>query len=227
MPVQITEANRNDEFLSFCSFMEWASKTVTIEAPGAEIAPGTILGRKTIGAQAVAAPIAGGANATDDAITLANPAAAVGAQAGTWKVQAVAEKLNAGEAFVLRPDGTVDGVAIVGVAYDGGVKFTIADGATDLALGDGWSIDVSYAAGSGKYVPLNLAAVDGSQNVAAVLRTRTPANTADVKNLAVTRGPFVRVKKSLLVYPAGATTNQKSAIDAQITALGIDVITTV
>jgi hypothetical protein len=68
-------------------------------------------------------------------LTRANPA--VGAQwnVGAYTIECTATAPNGGTFVVKRPDGTTDGTATVGVLYDGEIRFTIADGSVDFALG--------------------------------------------------------------------------------------------
>lgn len=226
------------------------------------------------GTYSVATPtLAGAGNGT---CTLANPAFGAGVQVGAYKVRAVEKTTDSGEFAVIRPDGTVDGYAVVGAAYTGQVKFTIGDGSTDFDQTSEWSIVVSAAvpanggvfsvtapdgtrlanatvgsayasqigftiadgtsadfvvgdsftvtvsgADVGKYDCLNLTAVNGLQNAAAILFNTTDATAADTK-VTVTDAAC-EVNGSELIYPVGATLNQKAAINLQLEALGIKV----
>ena len=86
-------------------------------------------------------------------------------------------------------------------------------------MGDYFTVTVP--AGSGKYSPLSLTAVDGTQNAAAVLLKPVPdALTADATVVAVPRGPVI-LKSSGLVWPAGATVGQIATGTAQLQALGM------
>ena len=96
---------------------------------------------------AAAAAASGTGNSGDGTYTAASPALATDAQVGTWIVQLVSAASNGGLFAVTRPDGTIDGYAKVGVAYDGGLKFTIADGNADFALGDKFTVAVSLTGG--------------------------------------------------------------------------------
>jgi hypothetical protein len=177
-----------------------------------------VLGKISTGAQTVTKVDIGSSRG---AITLASPAALTTAPAGDYEIVGVAAATNAGTFEVYRPDGTLDGVGTVAVAYDGTVKFTLADGATDLAPGDTAKVTVAYAAGSGKVVPLNYAAVDGSQNVYGIaVRPATAPNGVDVPIVTMPRGPAL-VVDSGLIWPVGATSDQIAAGTAQLAALGI------
>jgi hypothetical protein len=63
---------------------------------------------------------------------------------GAWRVVCTTPQADGGVFAVYRPDGTFDGVAVVGVAYNSahGVNFTLADGGTDFAAGDEFVVTV-------------------------------------------------------------------------------------
>ncbi len=73
---------------------------------------------------------------------------------------------------------------------------------------------------SGKYTAVAPAASDGSEVACAVLLVSTDASYADTKTTILARGPAV-VAADFLVWPSGATSGQKTAATAQLTALGI------
>ena len=72
----------------------------------------------------------------------------------------------------------------------------------------------------GKYTAVAPAASDGSEAACAVLLASTDASSADTKTIILARGPAV-VAADFLVWPSGATSGQKTAATAQLTALGI------
>lgn len=69
------------------------------------------------------------------------------AATGAWRAICQSVAANAGAFAVYRPDGTFDGIALVGVAYNSptGVNFTIADGSADFIVGDEFVITVAAA----------------------------------------------------------------------------------
>ena len=73
---------------------------------------------------------------------------------------------------------------------------------------------------SGKYTAVAPAASDGSEVACAVLLVSTDASYADTKTNVLARGPAVAAD-DFLVWPSGATSGQKTAATAQLTALGI------
>ena len=74
---------------------------------------------------------------------------------------------------------------------------------------------------TGKVVDLALTGTDGSQTVYGVLVTNTTApDGVDAPGVALVRGPAI-VADLALVYPAGATANQKATINSALAGLGI------
>lgn len=129
---------------------------------------GSVLGQINIGAlSAVATAFAGNTgNGAMGAVT-----ADVGAQPGIWKVIITEPGANVGNFLVERPDGVIDGQGDVAVAYDGGINFTLADGATDFVAGDGFNVVVSEAdaTNEGRYAMHDPEGTNGTQNAAAIL----------------------------------------------------------
>ena len=183
------------------------------------IAIGTVLGKITKGAIAVAeAVFTGTGNGT---LTLADPAYGAGVQEGDYVVRLIEAGTDAGAFAVIRPDGTLDGYAVVGVAYDGQVKFTIADGATDFAAAAQFVLAVTIVDGSGKVVAFAPAATDGSEVPWGVdINAAYAADAADGAGLAVARGPVI-LKAAGLVWPDGVSADQKAAALAVLEDKGI------
>jgi hypothetical protein len=179
---------------------------------------GTVLAQINIGAlTAVATALAGNTgNGVMGAVTVD-----VGAQAGTWKVLIVEPGENAGNFVVERPDGVIDGQGDVGVAYDGGINFTLADGATDFVAGDGFTIVVTEAAATneGRWVIHDPEGVNGSQNAAGVLYDDVvvPAS-GTAKGTAIVRdAEIITARLTWDDHDAG----EKAAALAQLAALGL------
>lgn len=151
---------------------------------------GTVLGKiaTNAGAVTVGAPVITGTGT--GALTRATPAYSATVQEGTYTVLFTDETTNAGEFVVLRPDGTIDGYGKVAVAYDGQVKFTIAD-STDYLAGDTVTLAVTIAdTSAGKYVKSLSAAVNGSQTAVAILAEDCDASLGDKVTVAYMGGVF-------------------------------------
>jgi hypothetical protein len=165
---------------------------------------GHVLGRRHIGA-VVAAALPG--NTGNGTVTAA--AATASTVAGVYHLVCTAIEEDGGRFALTAPDGVRLADAVVGDAYSGWLSFTIADGATDFAVGDGFTVTV--AAGDAKYVALDPDATDGSQQAAAVsLAAALAPDGADAPFLVLERGP-ARLIASGLVWPDGITNEQKAA----------------
>jgi len=103
-----------------------------------------------------------------------------GAMEGDWRIVITNPATNAGAYQVLRPNGTVDGVGTVGVAYNGGINGTLADGSNDWLEDDYIPITVSYATGL-KYKLSLSAATDGSQEPYFVTSYAIDATAGDME----------------------------------------------
>lgn len=164
------------------------------------------------------ASAAGGGNTGNGAIS----GVALGAapQVGVYTIEAVSVDTDTATFAVIDPQGDRLEDAVTDAAYaNGQIAFTIADGATDFVVGDSFTVTVTEA--DGKFGPLDLAAVDGAQVVAAVaLKAVTVPDGADATGLILERGPAI-ILRDELGYPAGATAAQKAAIDAALEARGI------
>ncbi|NEV79421.1 head decoration protein [Rhodopseudomonas sp. BR0C11] len=148
--------------------------------------------------------------------TPANPAYGAGVKEGDYVVRLIEAGANAGQFEVKRPDGTIDGFASVGVAYDGQIKGTFGDGTTDFAGAAQFVIPVSIAnpTGVGKYVPY-----DGSRPAVAILYEGCNATDVDVRRTFTARDTEVTTAE--LQWASGVTSDQKTAALASLASLGI------
>jgi len=107
--------------------------TLAEPALGPDAHDGEYIVEVTGGTYDVAAPTFAGTG--DGTLTLANPKFTGNPQLGEWKMVAVEKTADSGEFLVKRPDGTIEGTAVVGTPFVAvnGPNFTIDDGATDFA----------------------------------------------------------------------------------------------
>ncbi|CAG9194227.1 Putative phage protein Gp19 [Paraburkholderia caribensis] len=177
--------------------------------------PGEVVARKAGGTAAAAAKAGNTGNGafTLDATTPVLP----NAQAGVYVVRCTAAAANSGTFRVFDPTGDVIGDVVVGQTFSDGIKFAIADGATDFVVGDEFDVTVSLLSAS--LVPLNPTATDGTQIAAGIGFGTYDATLADVPGLAVVRD--AEVNGGELIWPAGITTAQLNAAKGQLAALGI------
>lgn len=141
---------------------------------GNNLTAGSLLGKITKGAGTGAAGTnTGNGTFTPDSTTPILTKSIVGAYRITCK-QAVT---NGGIFEVANPDGICLGLYKVGDTWSNQIKFVIADGGTDFAVGDFFTYTI--AAGSGKCKLSNSVATDGSEIPYAVLLEDIDASSAD------------------------------------------------
>lgn len=152
---------------------------------GQNLVRGALLGKVTIGA-ATGAAVAG--NTGDGTITAA-PTVSGAAKVGVYRAICIEPATNLGKFTVEDPDGITVGVATVGTEFvGGGLTFTIADGSTDFASGDSFTITV--AAGSGKYKLCDSTNTDGSQAPLTILAEDCDASGGDAQAVTYLSGAF-------------------------------------
>ena len=93
------------------------------------------------------------ANNTGNGTITAAPTVGAGAKVGVYRLTCVETGANVGGFIVEDPDGINLGIATVAAEYiGGGLTFTIADGSTDFAAGDAFTVTVAaVAANSGTF----------------------------------------------------------------------------
>ena len=172
---------------------------------------GIVLGRINASAAAPVAAANAGNTGTGTSSAVTDQ---VGIQVGVYQVEFIAAtKFN-----VIDPNGKLVAEGATGVAFANQVGFTITASGTAFVAGDGFNITV--VAGSGKVVPLDLAATDGSQNAIGVgIRQTMVPSGADAPIVVVERMAVLLADG--LIYPSGSTTTQQNAINAQLAALGM------
>lgn len=186
-----------------------------------ELVIGAVLGAVERGAATVTPAHAAG-NTADG--SLGTWTADAGAQVGVYNLVVIEPASNAGKFEVTRPDGVVDGIGTIGVAYNGMINGTWADG-TDAVAGDRVTVTVAYADAGGKVLDWDPDGTDGSQTIVGIcLENLITDDTLVTQCNVLARGPVV-VRKENLVFATGTTSDEKLAAYAQLTALGIQVRT--
>lgn len=149
-------------------------------------------------------------NSTCSAVTVTGYAAIL----GNYTVE-----FDAATKFIVSdPTGQEIGHGTTGTAFTGGgLSFTITAGGTAFVGGDSFTITV--AAGSGKYSPLDPAAVNGAQIPVAILFGQTDVTLADKHATAVVRS--VEVNASELIWPTGMSAAAITTAQAHLARLGI------
>ncbi len=185
------------------------------------VIPGQVLG-KTYASGATSAVVADVGNTGNGVFTL-DAVAPVGASAhnGVYRIICAAVAANGGEFLVHDPDGIEIGRVAVGATFNNQIKFVVADGATDFAVGDAFSVTVGIEPGDQQFAPLDLAATDGSENAAAIAVYGAVTGAGETAQIAaIVRGP-AQVRLSDLTFSGGITDAQKAQVVAQLAELGI------
>jgi hypothetical protein len=175
---------------------------------------GTVTGAVVLGSASVAADGGNTGDGTITGITLGSKA-----QAGDYVLTCVEAAANGGVFEVMAPDGDRLSDGVVGAAEVGDhLSFTINDGAADFVVGDKFTITV--AEGSNKILAIDFDAEDGSQNAHGLMAVKVTApDGVDMPGVEIAR--HAEIVESGLVWPAGATADQKAAALAQLEAKGI------
>ena len=200
------------------------SREEVVIAASQTLVPGRVLGKVAKGgpgggAVTVGAAVAG-TNVGNGVFGVAT--ADAGAPAGDYKVVIIEPATNAGSFAVFKPDGSLDGTGVVAVAYNGTINFTLADGATDFAAGDRWTVPVSYAdaATAGQYKAFNQDGTDGSQVAAGIAFADVVTGVGETKRATVNVRQC-EVRGSDLTWPGDIDPGEKALAIEQLLALGI------
>lgn len=189
---------------------------VTIVAGTGNLSTGAVLGKITTGVATAAAKSGGNTgNGVMGAVTVG-----ADAQVGVYRLRVIQAAANAGLFQVLDPAGDVVGLGNVATAFNaGGLAFTLADGAADFIVGDGF--DITVAGGSGKWSLADPALTNGAQVAAGILLNAVDASGGtDVKAVVVT-GDAEIVAANLTWGPAINDSTKRNAALAQLSTRGI------
>lgn len=199
------------------------SRETAVIAASQTIVAGQVLGKTAVVAGVTSSSAADAGNTGDGAMTLdvTTPVAA-NAKNGVYRAVCIEPATDGGTFAVLDPDGVEIGRYVVGApAFNNQVKFVIADGLTDFAAGDAFSIAVGIESVTDEqFKALDLSATDGVQNATAIAVYAATTGVGETKKIAIlSRNAEVRAAD--LSWPDGITTVQKAAAIEQLGALGI------
>lgn len=219
----VTDGMGDGAFIIGMNDSNRSNKQILLAITAVVLPAGLVLGAVDLGVKTVTpgAPVSGSGGTVGNG-AIGTVTADNGAPEGTWQVVITNPAANAGFFEVRRPDGSVDGDGAVGVAYNGGINFTLADGSNDWLEDDRIPIVVNVASGGVQYKPLDLAGVDGTQNFGGILWGRREINTATQRGTAVVRDQTVN--GFALTWPAGITDEQKATLIEQAEAKGLIIL---
>ncbi len=145
----------------------------------------------------------------------------VGARAkiGVYDLVCIEPAENAGAFLLTDPDGMVIGVVTVAAAFSSlHLSFTLADGATDFAAGDAFTITVTE--GATKWVGFDQDLTTVKQFVDGIMRDDQVAPDAvDIQGVVFVRD--CELNQSELVWPSDITAAEQVEAEAQLQKLGI------
>lgn len=164
---------------------ETITRKVTLDT--GNLVRGSLLGKITDGARTAVA--ANGVPAPAGA-TMSAVVATTAADLGVHRFKCVTAGAT-GKWDHFGPGGEKIGQATTGTQYvGGGLTLTITDTATDPAVEEEFTVTVTEAAASGKYVLSLAAATDGSEVPAAILLHDADATSADQEVIVAIKGRF-------------------------------------
>jgi hypothetical protein len=154
------------------------------------------------------------------ALTMADPAVSSKVKDGVYKAVCTGVASNSGTFRVEDPNGVHIGNATVGTPFNKEIKFTIADGGTDFALGDEFLITVAADDADFEYVAYDPTATDGAETpVAYSIYPVTTGVGVTKKTAGITR--HAQLNGNCIAWPAGITSAQKVDAVQALAAVGI------
>jgi hypothetical protein len=183
---------------------------IIVAAAAGKLLPGTVLGRRTADGALDAVVAVRAGNTGNGVLAFANPKTAAGAKPGVYTVVCATAAVGGGRFRAEDPDGVEIGEALVGAAFGGAVKFTIAAGGADFVVGDAFDITVIQAAATNKFAPSPETATDGSDRAAAILVHEVDATHTDVTAVAIAR--HAEVNRHGLLYHASIDDGPKQSV---------------
>ncbi len=191
------------------------SRDNVVIAAGQTLANGTVVGRIGAGSAHVGGLPQNVGNGVMGPVTVP-----VGTAPGVYKVNLLTGGPT-GTFEVLDPEGNVAGTGAVGTAYTAGLGFTLADGATDFAVGDGFRISVDD--GGGTVAIFDPGASNGTQNPVGIV-----TDSYDTTDGLATPGAIVTRDAHIinfgLKWKAGITAAQKAAALAALATKNVLVL---
>jgi hypothetical protein len=182
-----TEGQHAGEFLISEANGKRSRDAIIINAGAGVLSAGTLVAQITAANAASATAGSNTGNGAIGAIGVDNAAIT-----GDYIVTITEAAADGGAFSVVDPNGVTVGSGTVGVEFaGGGLTFTIADGTTDFAVNDSWTIAVN--AGIGEWVAYdNDGTNDGRRACGGVLFAGVDATHADARAVGIVRDAEVR-----------------------------------
>lgn len=178
-----TEGVHAGEFLLSEANGSRSRENIVVSAGAGKLAAGTLLGEITAANAMV--PTAAGGNTGNG--TIGSIAITSDAVSGTYLLTITEAAANGGSFEVTSSSGAVIGTGEVGVAFEAaGIGFTLADGSTDFAEGDAFTLAVT--ANLGEYLAYDGSGDDdGRRTASAILYGPVDATEVDAMAVGILR----------------------------------------
>jgi len=215
----LTEENRLNDILKWEGSNLYSREKVTIQS-GQNLPLGAVIGKVTKSIP-TAGTLESGSNGECTGV-----AGGAKTQFGTYKATCITANAvdTDGVWRIEAPDGAVLGDLTVTMGTGGTGSFTDPQINLTISYADGYNTIGDYFAievtqGSEKAAAIDFAAVDGSQNACGFVIAAYDASGGDVEGVAIVRDAIIDPDN--LVWPDGATADQKAAALAELKAAGI------
>lgn len=196
-------------------------RDAVVVAENQTIVVGQVLGRRVAAGQTVTSSATPDASNTGNGTLTLDGTTPVAQSAKDGIYRVVAETAGASAEFVVfDPSNKEVGRVATGATYSGDIKFALAVGGTNFAVGDAFSVQVGISDGNYEYAALNLSATDGTEEAAGIAVYPVTTTTAPGKVAGLVRGP-AQVRAADLTWPSGATAAQIAEGTRQLERLGI------
>lgn len=182
---------------------------------------GQVLGKTAVAGSVTSSVAADAGNSGNGVFTIdvTNPVSA-DAKNGKYRIVNDLVAANSGEFQVFDPDGVEIGRVAVAATFNNQIKFVIADGSNDFAIGDAFTVTVGVEETDYQVAAFNPTGTDGTERVAGILWdnvTTDGSNTA----LAMVIARNAEVRGVDLTWPGGITAAQKADGIRALEKLGI------
>jgi hypothetical protein len=193
----------------------------TVKQGASALTKGTMLGLILVGLATSAAK--GGGNTGTGAVSAL--AAQPNAKVGVYKAIVEIAGTNAATWNLYDPNGKLidqkqySGSGATAVFANDQIHATITDGGTDFVVGD--EFDITVAAGSGKYIPCVVGALDGSAVGAAILLDDIDPTGGDVTDVHLLT-KIAQVDETRIIYDASVNSDPLlAAVQAPLVLAGV------
>lgn len=217
----LIEAEHAAAFVLSEGFNKFSRDQVTV-GQSQTLAAGQVVGKVGIPASETSSVAADTGNTGNGVFTLDGSApVASSAIDGAYRVVCIAVATNSGQFLVSDPKGVELGRVAVGATWNNQIKFVIADGATDFAAGDAFTVSVGRQSGTDEQVlAWSPSATDGSQRAAGIM-IGPVATGAGQTAQAIMLSRHAAVRLSDLAFGGSPTSAQLAEAIEQLRALGI------